>query len=230
MISLASEPVLGLIMLDTQFPRIKGDIGNPTTFDFPVIYERVSGATAQRVVKEEAHGLLEPFIEAAQKLKVHGATMISTSCGFLAMYQQELSACVGIPVLTSSLLQLKTAPIMLKPNQSLGVMTISSDSLTDKHFSSLGVCRSDYPIIGMDKNSEFVSVFLGNKPELDEAVCCREMVETAKRFVAENPNLGAIVLECTNMPPYSDAIRQATGLPVFDVVTLLNYAKSSLSG
>ncbi len=220
--------VLGLIMLDTQFPRIKGDIGNSATFEFPVIYERVSGATAQRVVKEADSGLLEPFIEAARKLESRGATMISTSCGFLAMYQQELSACVDIPVLTSSLLQLKTAPIMLKPFQALGVMTVSSDSLTERHFSALGVCRSDYPIIGMDKESEFVSVFLGNKTKLNESVCCQEMVDTAQRFVADNPNLGAIVLECTNMPPYSNAIRQATGLPVFDVVTLLSYAKSSL--
>lgn len=223
-------PLLGLIMLDTQFPRIKGDIGNPETFDFPVIYQRVSGATAKRVVTEADPQLLEPFIEAARSLQARGATMISTSCGFLAMYQQELAAAVDIPVLTSSLLQLRSAVVMLQPSQQLGVMTISANSLTERHFSALGVSRCDFPIAGMPADSEFVSVFLGDKTELDKSTCSAEMVATAQRFKAENPQLGAIVLECTNMPPYANAIREATGLPVFDVVTLLNYANSGLFG
>lgn len=97
---------LGVLMLDTRFPRVVGDIGNPLTFDFPVLYRTLRGASPQRVVRERDPALLAPFIDAGRALVEQGATAITTSCGFLVLFQRELKAALPVPVWTSSLLLL----------------------------------------------------------------------------------------------------------------------------
>src|SRR5580698_8328613 len=92
---------VGILMLETRFPRIPGDMGNGTTWPFPVLYRVVPGASPQRVVLEGAAGLLPAFIEAARDLVRLGAEAITTNCGFLALFQRELAAAVGVPVATS---------------------------------------------------------------------------------------------------------------------------------
>lgn len=96
---------LGVLMLEARFPRIFGDMGNATTWPFPVLYRVVSGASPEKVVLKGAAGLLPDFVAAAQELVRHGAEAITTNCGFLSLFQQELAAAVGVPVATSSLMQ-----------------------------------------------------------------------------------------------------------------------------
>src|SRR5262249_61328178 len=96
---------VGILLLDTQFPRIPGDIGNAATFDFPVLYHRVAGASADRVVRHGRRELLPSFIEGARALEREGARAITTSCGFLAMFQEAVAAAVSVRVFTSVLLR-----------------------------------------------------------------------------------------------------------------------------
>ena len=114
------------IMLDTRFARIPGDVGNATTWSFPVLYRTVRGATSQRVVRERAEGLLEPFVEAAHELARDGVRAISTSCGFLAVYQKQIAAEIPVPVFTSSLMQIPLGYRMLRPEQKVGVIAVDS--------------------------------------------------------------------------------------------------------
>jgi hypothetical protein len=93
-----SMSFLSLLMLDTRFPRIAGDIGHPATFDFPVRQIVVRGASPQRVVRQCGPALLQPFIEAGRALVADGAAAIATSCGFLALFQRELQAALPVPV------------------------------------------------------------------------------------------------------------------------------------
>ncbi len=58
---------LGILMLQTVFPRIPGDMGNATTWPFPVLYKVVKGASPDRVVRDEARGLFPAFLEAANQ-------------------------------------------------------------------------------------------------------------------------------------------------------------------
>src|SRR5215510_11888351 len=97
---------LGVLMLDTRFPRVPGDIGNPATFAVPVRHRIVAGASPQRVVREGDPALLAPFLDAARALVAEGAAAITTSCGFLVEYQAALQAELPVPVWTSSLLKL----------------------------------------------------------------------------------------------------------------------------
>lgn len=204
---------LGVLMLDTRFPRVVGDIGNPATFDFPVRYRVVNGASPQRVVRERDPALLQPFIDAGRALVDEGATAITTSCGFLALFQRELQAALPVPVWTSSLLLLAGA-------HGAGVVTVDAAALTSDHLQAAGAAPGT-PVEGLTAGCAFQRTLLNDEPALDTDAARAETVAAARRLVARHPTLSTIVLECTNMPPYAHAVRTATGRAVLDLTTLL---------
>ena len=210
---------LGVIMLETRFPRLHGDIGNPDSLAWPVRYEIVRGASPQRVIREGASGLLEPFVRAARRLVARGCRALTTSCGFLSMYQTELAAAVAVPVATSSLCQIAALDAGLAKGQRCGVITIAADALSPAHFFAVGAAL-DTPVIGVASDGEFARAILGDQPSMDAALLCAEVLAAGRLLLRRHPEVAAIVLECTNMPPYADALRAATGLPVYDVLTL----------
>jgi hypothetical protein len=218
----AHVPHLGILMLATRFPRPPGDIGNPASFAFPVRYRRVEGANAQRVVRARSVGLLDPFVAAARELVDGGAVGISTSCGFLALFQDELGAALPVPVITSSLLQAAWLAPLLPRGQTVGIVTIDAAALDAEHLRSVGA-PPNLPIEGVDPGGEFATRILGDHATLDTAAAEREVVDAAMRLVGRRPDVAAIVLECTNMPPYAQAVRRATGRPVYDVLTMLDW-------
>lgn len=224
----APTPSIGIIMLDTTFPRNVGDVGNPDTFLFPVQYKVVAGATPERVVIDADRQLLQPFIKIAQQLERQGVKAISTSCGFLAMFQRELNDSVAVPVYTSSLLQAHFVKTIIAKDQKIGILTARSQSLTCKHFAGVGIDTYPLVVFGMDNSEEFRSVFIEGKPDIDIAKCRQEMISAANNLVSLDPDIGAIILECTNMPPFTRDIQEAVNLPVLDVVTMINYIHSSI--
>ena len=216
-------------MLETRFPRPLGDVGNPASFDFPLRYAVVRGASPQRVVHQRALGLLQSFIAAGLELVAQGCIGITTTCGFLVLHQRALSAALQVPVLTSSLLQVAGLEASLEASrepslprgQRVGVITIAAQSLDAAYFEAAGA-RADTPLEGVDAGSEFARRILNDDATLDLAQAERDVVTAAQRLVARCPEVGALVLECTNMPPYRAAVEQATGLPVFDAQTAIN--------
>lgn len=211
---------LGVLMLDTRFPRPPGDVGNPASFPFPVRYRVVQGASPERVVQQQAAGLLQPFIEAAHELVKAGCVGISTTCGFLVLFQRELAAALPVPVMTSSLLQIPALQTSLAPGELVGVVTISATSLSAEHLAAAGA-MGDVPVEGVDAAGEMARAILGNQTTLDTVRVQAEVVQAALRLISRQPAVKAIVLECTNMPPYADAVRRATGLPVYDALTAM---------
>ena len=213
---------LGILMLDTRFPRPAGDVGNPNSFDFPVIFETVSGASARRVVHDRASGLLDPFVEAGRRLAARGALGISTSCGFLALYQRELAQALPVPVAVSSLLQVAWLDRILPQGRRAGVITFDAASLTAAHLEAAGA-PADTPVAGMPAGGALQRAILDDGAPFDRAAIARELADAGLRLKRAHPEVGAIVLECTNLPPYRRALAQATALPVYDVGTLLNW-------
>ena len=204
---------LGVLMLDTRFPRGVGDIGNPATFDFPICYKTVHGASPQRVVRECDPALLQPFIDTGFALIDAGASALTTSCGFLVLFQRELQAALPVPVWTSSLL-------LLKDLANAGVVTVDAQALGADHLRAAGA-RADTPVEGITADSAFQQTLLHDLPTLDTHDALLQVVGAAQRLLARHPTLTDIVLECTNMPPYADAVRRATGLRVHDITTLI---------
>jgi Asp/Glu/hydantoin racemase len=211
---------LGVLMLETRFPRPPGDIGNPRTFEFPVRYRTVEGASPRRVVVERDRALLAPFVAAAIALERDGCTAITTSCGFLALFQRELAEAVGVPLWTSSLLLVAGIEASLAAGERVGVVTADAESLTAEHLRAVGA-PADTPLEGLAADSRFRATLLDDGEVLDEDDARRSTVAAAERLVARRPDVRAIVLECTNMPPYADAVRAATQLPVHDLTTLI---------
>ena len=221
---------VGILMLDTRFPRVPGDMGNAATFPFPVRYHRVAGADPDLVVRRGAEGLLPAFSAGARELEREGVGAITTNCGFLVKYQRELAGAVSVPVFTSSLLLVPLVHRMLPAGRRVGIMTVSATTLGAEHLRGAGI-GSDIPIAvaGMETEKEFTRVLLGDELELDVEAAREEHVRVARRLVGEHPDLGAIVLECTNMPPYAEHIQRETGLPVFDIVSLVTMVHGALA-
>jgi hypothetical protein len=220
---------IGVLMLDTVFPRVRGDIGHALTFPFPVLYHRVRNASPTRVVKEGDPALLEGFLEGARALEASGVLAITTSCGFLSMFQRQIAESVRVPVFTSALLLVPMVARMLGPDRAVGILTIDSQSLGPRHLAGAGITE-EVPVViaGMEKGQAFAPIVLDNEIELDVEAARREHVEVARELVERHPEVGAIVLECANMPPYAAAIHDATGRPVFDMTTLVRMVHAAL--
>jgi Asp/Glu/hydantoin racemase len=219
---------LGILMLEARFPRIPGDMGNAETWPFPVLYRIVKGASPHRVVREKAAGLLPAFLAAAKDLVSEGADGITTNCGFLALFQKELAAAAGVPVATSSLLQAPFIESLLPPGKRVGIVTVSSASLTPDHLAAIGL-GGDIPIQGTEGGSEFTRVLLGNETRLDVAAAERDILEAAATLLERHGDIGALLLECTNMAPYARALREATQLPVFDIYSFMTWFHAGLA-
>ena len=218
---------VGILMLEARFPRIPGDMGNAGTWPFPVLYQVVRGATPERVVRERARGLLPAFLEAAKELVELGADGITTNCGFLSLYQRELAAHVGVPVATSSLMQVPAVQALLPPGKRAGILTVSARSLMPEHLKAAGV-DPETPVAGTDDGREFTRVLIGNELQLDAAAAEQDILEAGRALKQRHPDLGAIVLECTNMAPYSRALAEHLTLPVFDIVSFITWFQAGL--
>jgi hypothetical protein len=219
---------LGILMLEAKFPRIPGDMGNAATWPFPVLYRVVSGASPEKVVLKGAAGLLPDFVEAAKELVRLGAEAITTNCGFLSVFQKEIAASVGVPVATSSLMQVPWVQATLPPGKRVGIVTVSGSTLSPAHLEGAGV-PIDAPVAGTENGKEFFRVLIkAEKDDMDIALAEQDVVEAGKTLLAKHPEVGAIVLECTNMPPYAATLQQAVQLPVYDIYSMITWFYAGL--
>lgn len=220
---------IGILCLETYYGRPPGHIRNASTFRFPVLYRVIEGATARRVVKEAAPELLNPFIEAARELEREGVLAITGSCGFLALFQNELADSVDIPVFTSSLIQIPMVYRMLRRSQKVGILTASASTLTEAHLKAVGAEGVPVCVAGMDDRQEFSEVVIeGRRSELDVARLAAEVLAAVDALAEDHPEMGALVIECTDLPPFAHLIQEKINLPVFDIVTLTNMVYETL--
>jgi hypothetical protein len=213
---------LGILMLDTTFPRLPGDVGNATTWPFPVAYSIVRGARPERLVQPDADpALLEPFVVAAKELAELGVPAIITSCGFLAAYQRELSGAVPVPVFTSALLQVPMAAAAIPPGNRVAILTIRP-VLGERHFAGTGWSQRDIPVVQVapPTDSHLFETFVGDAPQADVRRLEREIDELTRTVMHEHPDVGAILVECVAFAPFTGIVRRISGLPVFDAYTL----------
>ena len=215
-------------MLEARFPRIPGDMGNAETWPFPVLYRVVSGASPRRVVCDRAQGLRDEFLRAAADLVRLGADGITTTCGFLSLFQREIAAHVGVPVATSSLMQIPFIERMLPPGKRVGILTISAVSLTEEHILAAGADPAT-PVVGTDDGSEFTRAILNDEGRLDVAAAERDILAAGDALVSHHHGIGAVLLECTNMVPYARALSERLRLPVFSIYTFVTWFQSGLA-
>ncbi|TKB05706.1 aspartate/glutamate racemase family protein [Desulforhopalus sp. IMCC35007] len=220
---------IGILILDAAYPCVPGNVGNASTFDFPVRYKVVKNASINRLLNERDPSLLVPFMEAARELQDEGVKAVTGACGFMALFQRQVADVLDIPVFLSSLLQVPFIYQMLPKGRKIGVISADSSALTIDHFSSVGI-TPDIPLIlgGMENQKEFREAVLLEKGTLDSDQIQHEVVDVAKEMVCRDPDIAAILLECSDLPPYAAAVQAAVNRPVFDFITMIQYVHSAL--
>lgn len=208
-----------------QLEELIGNSTNPATYSFPVLFERVPGANLQSVVLSPDSQVLQAMIDAANRLVDRGAMAITTSCGFNAIFQRELAGALTVPVLTSSLIQIPMIRTMLGESCRIVIITANGAALTPLHFEGAGVTSLDgIEVAGLEQNQEWRKIFESPDEEIDVNQFRNDLIDLAVSLMTRRKT-DAIVLECTDLPPFAEEIRQATGCPVFDFVSLVNFVR-----
>ncbi len=227
----SKNPLIGILCWDegcsprglVQLEKLKGNSTNPETFKFPIKYIRVKGANIHTILENPCKNTLATMISDAREMEKQGIKAITTSCGFNAVFQRELADAVNIPVFTSSLMQIPMVQTMIGSQQIVGVITAKKSALSGEHLKNAGVLnQTRIQIQGLETSPEWNKIFTSPEKDIDIDKVETEIIARANSMV-KNSNIGAFVLECTDLPPFSNAVRKATGCPVFDFITLTNF-------
>lgn len=221
---------IGILCLeDMWIPILPGNVMNGFTYKFPVQYQFVKGLHNRSLFAGDP-SVYDGILEASRELIKYGVRAITGACGFFGNYQARLAADLDIPVALSSLIQLPWIAATLKPNQKIGVLVASGESCGPALLRSCGVPESlDERLVikGLGHEANF-SAIIENRGEFDNAVVKQEMLKKAMEILEEHPDVGAFLLECTEMPPYAHIIQAATQLPVFDYTSMLEWLNCAL--
>lgn len=222
---------IGVLVLDELIPRVPGSVGYAGTFPFPVRYKRVKGATVERLVLGHDRDMEALFVSAAYELQNEGVSAVVGCCGFMVLFQRVIAAALRVPVLLSSLMQLPLVAAMIPPDRKIGVLTANSVSLTPDLLCEAGIDAdiSRFCIYGLENEPEARSALFEQKGQLDDERMRAEVLGVVKKMLRDNSDIGALLLECSELPPYSLDVQRAAGLPVFDFVTMINYLHAGIA-
>ncbi|MGY4408185.1 aspartate/glutamate racemase family protein [Bradyrhizobium sp. USDA 3315] len=206
-------------------PFIPGSVGNAGTWSVPVRYKMVPDLNVGRILESKAAELTSAVVEAASELAREGAQLITSNCGFMVRYQEAVRAAVDAPVFLSSLLLAPFLERMLPRGKALGIITASASSLTSDLLEAAGLPPSSARIVvtGLEKAPAFSAAFLASNGDLDVRAVEAETVDAALALLNDRPEIGMLLLECSELPPYAAAVQRATGLPVYDFTSMIEF-------
>jgi hypothetical protein len=214
---------IGILLIDCSTPFVPGDVGNASTYDYPVLYRTVPDVTLDRLIEQGDESLVQNVIDTALELQRMGVRAITSDCGYMVRYQQKVAAALDTPVILSSLLQLPMIERTLGPQRRVGIICANARRLTPELLDIAGLSDPSRAVIrGLEEQPHFRGPILDETGTLDQEAIEAEVVEVARAMVAEHPEVGAILLECSNLPPYAAAVQAATGRLVFDFTTLID--------
>jgi len=215
----------GLVQLES----LVGNSTNPDSYTFPVRFCRVKGANIETILENPSPVVLQAMIAEAKAMAADGVRAITTSCGFNAIFQEELADAVDVPVFTSSLLQVPFVQKMIGFRGEVAVITAKAAALKPEHLAAAGITRTDnVHVHGLEKCTQWSKIFTSPEEDMDLEAVRGEILGVALEALKAHPRTRAVVLECTDLPPFAEEIRGVTGLPVFDFITLVNAVHASL--
>jgi hypothetical protein len=214
---------IGILLLDASNPFIPGDVANATTYDFPVRFQKVKGFSVERALGKDPT-IFDVLLAAARDLESQGVRAVTGDCGFMGLHQRELARHLAVPVFLSSLLQIPFILPIMHPESKLGIITANSNSLDQSLLEAMGIPLSDrLKMIGLQDEAYFKKGILDEIGVLDTEKVEQEVVNSAKQLLSDDAAVKAILLECSCLPPYGAAVQKATGVPVFDYITMINF-------
>lgn len=220
---------IGILMLDCHTPFIPGDVGNASSFGFPVLYHTMPGVTLDRLINQADTSMADTVVGAAKALEAQGVAAITSDCGYMLLFQQTVAAQVRVPVLLSSLLQLPMVASMMGPGQAVGIICANRQRLPWELVAPLhAMANCEIHVVGLEHCPHFRGPILDETDTLDAQAIEQEVVRAVTTALAEHPDIGAWLFECSNLPPYAHAVQVRTGKPVFDYVTMINFMRSGV--
>ncbi|CAB1060756.1 FIG00845296: hypothetical protein [Olavius sp. associated proteobacterium Delta 1] len=219
----SSGEAIGILLLETSVPFIPGDVANATTYGFPVRYQKVKGFSVRRALGKDP-SVYEDLRQAAGDLVQQGVRAVTGDCGFMGIHQKKLARELGVPVFLSSLLQISFISLLIGENAKVGIITADSKSLGADLLAAVGVSDPTSVVIGgLEDSPQFYQFAIEETGSLDAGAVEKEVVTVARNMIAENPQIRALLLECSLLPPYGAAVQDAVKLPVFDYITMINF-------
>lgn len=224
----SSGEAIGILLLETSVPFIPGDAANATTYAFPVRFQKVKDFSVRRALSKDP-SVYESLREAARDLVQQGVRAVTGDCGFMGIHQKKLARELGVPVFLSSLLQIPFITLLIGEDAKVGIITADSKSFSADLLAAVGVSDSTNLVIGgLEDSQQFYQFAIKETGSLDAGAVEKEVVIVARDMVAENPQIRAILLECSLLPPYGGAVQDAVNLPVFDYITMINFVFSAV--
>jgi Asp/Glu/hydantoin racemase len=217
---------IGVLMIDSLSLKIPGSMASDATFPLPMRRRRVSGAGAREVLRG-GYGTRDAFVAAARELEAAGVGLITTNCGFLVKFQRDIAAAVTVPVVASPLLLAPLLGRFLPAGRRLGILTYDSRDLADDVLGAAGIDRQSVAIAGVEDCPAW-QILWEYDGEPDLPVMERELLDLGRSLQRANPDLGAILLECAAMPPFAGVLREALGLPIYDIRNAVDLALQGL--
>lgn len=205
---------VSVLQLDTDFPRIAGDVGSPDSYTDDVELLRIGSASVDKIVSDRPEAIdITPFEKALEQTT---GDVVVTSCGFLSYWQTYLAAQTSNPFISSSLIALERLSQRYEPGEIL-ILTFDEHALTSKHLGAFSNYASG--VVGLPEQMHLRQVISENRSDLNIEIATREL----SQFIAERqrPQHKHLLLECTNLPPYKEQMKSVTGLPITDILTLI---------
>ncbi len=233
----AQKPEIGILCWEAgQVPRglvqlesMAGNSTNPESYAFPVRFCRVKGANIHTILENPSTEVLQTMIAEARAMVADGVRAVTTSCGFNAIFQEELAEAVDVPVFTSSLLQVPFVQKIVGKGGEVVILTAKAAALKPEHLAAAGITRTDnVHVYGLENCPQWGKIFTSPNEDMDLEAVRNEILTVALEALRLHPKVGAYVLECTDLPPFAAEIRAKTGKPVFDFITLVNNVHASL--
>ncbi|MFZ5946089.1 MAG: aspartate/glutamate racemase family protein [Bacillota bacterium] len=220
---------VGILLLDVWYPLLPGNVVNASTYSYPVRHKLVPGANQKRMHSGDPT-LIDDLIKAGRELEMEGVRAICGACGYFGHFQPQMAAAMNVPVFLTSLVQIPLIRQGLKPGQKIGILCADKPSLTPELMKK---CGTDDPSIcvieGLGEEPEFSALLNSDRGCFNNAKIREEVVNAAKRIVQNNSNIGAILLECSDMPPYASEVQKAVNLPVYDFITMINWVNHAVA-
>ena len=219
---------IGILTLEDFTPYIPGDVGNASTFQFPVVYQQLKGVTVASATDMNPESF-DIILEAANKLVSQGVKAITSNCGYLGFFQTQLAASLPVPVCLSSLLQLPFIKASMGADQKIAVACARGKNFGPALLRGVGLSDEySLKILGMDEYPHFHEGIMCNRGRLNAKAIEEELVEVISNAVTNDPEIGAILLECACLPPYAKAVQDTVKLPVYDFTTMINFMFSAI--
>ena len=220
---------VGIVYIEqVNYPMMPGNVVNAWTYDFPVRMRAVPNLTNTRLFEADPT-IVDDVISAAKHMvEFEGVRAICSACGFFGNYHKQVAEALDVPVAMSSLVQVPLIQSIIGPSKKIGILTANGGAMNDDLFHSCGIERTDGLIVQDTLGTEEFSAVVNMTGKFDNGKAKEEILECTRALMAQDDQIGAILLECSDMPPYAAAIQEESQLPVYDFITLINWLHNSV--